>query len=240
VSGWWPLTSLERLVQPETDPISLMLIVAALGLLLVYFVVDILEGEQQAKTVYRVKLGLIYGIIGLLVFGKTILLINLRHLGGPLSYAHDGGVIQTEITVDYFLNGLNPYVEDYVNTPMAEWGFDEYRTALYHYPYLPWTFVFSAPFYLLSRALTGWFDQRMVYLPLFALTLILAQRLVQQPREKLVTLAMIGLNPMLAVSVIFGEAWLAPANPQPGFWFLSGCFTCCATAGARSYGHRPR
>ena len=36
--------------------------------------------------------------------------------------------------------------------PMAEWGIDEFRTALYHYPYLPWTFLFSAPFKLLSDA----------------------------------------------------------------------------------------
>jgi hypothetical protein len=100
---------------------------------------------------------------------------------------------------------------------MAEWGFDEYRTALYHYPYLPWTFVFSAPFYLLSRALIGWFDQRMVYLPLFVLTLILAQRLVQQPREKLVALALIGLNPILAVSMIFGEN-----DPFVLFWIVLG------------------
>jgi hypothetical protein len=126
-------------------------------------------------------------------------------------------VIQTEITIDYFLNGLNPYVEDYVNTPMAEWGFDEYRTALYHYPYLPWTFVFSAPFYLLSHMVIGWFDQRMIYLPLFALTLILAQRLVQQPREKLITLALIGLNPILAVSMIFGEN-----DPFVLFWIVLG------------------
>lgn len=228
VAGWWPAASLDRLAHPETDPVSLMLIVAAMGLLVVYGVVDSFEEERRAKTIYRMKLALIYGIITLLVFGKTILLINLRHLSGPASYAHDGGVIQTEATIDYFLNGLNPYVEDYVDTPMAEWGFGEYRTALYHYPYLPWTFVFSAPFYLLSRGLLGWFDQRMVYLPLFALTLVLTQWLVGERRGKLIALALVGLNPILAVSVIFGEN-----DPFVFFWIVLALWLVRSTHSGR-------
>jgi hypothetical protein len=195
----------------------MLLIVAAFGLLAIYWVVDVLGEERQAKTVYYLKLGLVYGLIILLVFGKTILLINLRHLSGPASYAHDGGVIQTEATIDYFLSGRNPYVEDYTKTPMAEWGFNEYRTALYHYPYLPWTFVFSAPFYLLSRTLLGWFDERMVYLLLFALTLALVHRLVWPPREKVMALALVGLNPLLGLSLIFGEN-----DPFVLFWLVLG------------------
>ncbi|MCK6624912.1 MAG: hypothetical protein L6R45_07020 [Anaerolineae bacterium] len=228
VAGWWPATSLDRLAHPETDPVSLMLIVTAFGLLVVYGVVDSFEEERRAKTIYRLKLALIYGIIALLVFGKTILLINLRHLSGPASYAHDGGVIQTEATIAYFLQGLNPYVEDYVDTPMAEWGFDEYRTALYHYPYLPWTFIFSAPFYLLSRGLLGWFDERMVYLLLFALTLVLTQQLVGGRREKLIALALVGLNPILAVSVIFGEN-----DPFVFFWIVLALWLVGSTSPGR-------
>jgi hypothetical protein len=215
VDGWWPAWSLDLLAHPETDPVSMMLIVTAFGLLAIYLIVDFFSQDQSVN--HRLQLGLIYAIIIVLVFGKTILLINLRHLRGPVSYAHDGGVIQTEITVDYFLQGVNPYVEDYVNTPMAEWGYADYRTALYHYPYLPWTFIFSTPFYLLSRSLIGWFDQRMVYLFLFALVLILTPGLVQPPREQRLTLAVMGLNPILGVSIIFGEndlfvlAWIVLA-----------------------------
>lgn len=205
VEGWWPAWSLDLLAHPETDPVSMMLIVTAFGLLLLYLFVDIFGDEQRAHTTHQLKLILIYGIIGLLVIGKTILLINLRQIRGPVSYAHDGGVIQTEVTIDYFLQGLNPYVEDYVDTPMAEWGYAEYRTALFHYPYLPWTFVFSTPLYLLSQVLIGWFDERMVYLLLFVLTLVLVQQLVSRPQEQRLALAIVGLNPILAVSLILGE-----------------------------------
>ncbi|MEW5960352.1 MAG: hypothetical protein AB1801_21710 [Chloroflexota bacterium] len=216
VEGWWPAWSLDLLAHPETDPVSLILIATALGLLAVYLLVDVL-GARQAQLAHRLKLWLVYGIIGLLVVGKTSLFINLRHLAGPASYAHDGGVIQTEAAIDYFLRGLNPYVEDYVNTPMAEWGFSEYRTALYHYPYLPWTFIFSAPFYLLSQAAAGWFDERLVYLLLFVATLFLAQKLTQPSPEQLIAVAVLGLNPIGGVSLIFGEndpfvlAWLVLA-----------------------------
>jgi hypothetical protein len=239
VSNWWPAASLERLAHPQTDPVSMMLIVASIGLLIVYLLLDQIETapatsevgnppkpgragdsgatSSRAQTVHRLKLIVIYGIIALLVFGKTALLIGLRHQRGPASYTHDGGVIQTEATIDYFLAGLNPYAEDYVNTPLAEWGFSEYRTALYHYPYLPWTFIFSTPFYLLSTAWLGWFDQRLVYLVLFALSLALAQTMVRRPRDRRLAVAIIGLNPIMASDVIFGQN-----DSFVLFWILLG------------------
>ncbi len=217
VGGWWPAWSLELLAHPESDPVSMLLIVTGFGLLILYLLVDIFSDKPEARTPHRLKLVLLYSIIALLIIGKTLLVINLRQIRGPASYAHDGGVIQTEVTIDYFLQGLNPYVEDYVDTPMAEWGFSEYRTALYHYPYLPWTFIVSAPVQLSSQTMIGWFDERMVYLILFVLTLILVPKLVQRPQAQLIALAVVGLNPIGGVSIIFGEndpfvfAWIVLA-----------------------------
>ena len=91
----------------------------------------------------RIKWVLLAGLILVTVALPTVELMLLRAQSGPASYTHDGGVIQTEATIRYMLEGKNPYVEEYVDTPMAEWGFGAYRTALYHYPYLPWTFLFQ-------------------------------------------------------------------------------------------------
>ena len=241
VQGWWPAWSLDLLAHPETDPVSMLLIVTAFGLLLLYALVDTFSRNANARVPHRLKLGILYGIIAMLIVGKTVLLINLRQLRVPASYSHDGGVIQTEVAIDYFLNGLNPYVEDYVDTPMAQWGFSDYRTALYHYPYLPWTFIFSTPFHLLSRVALGWFDQRLVYLFLFGLTLVLVPLLVRRPRERLIALAVIGLNPIAGVSLIFGEndpfvfAWIVlalwlvkPRRREPG---LVRCLLASAAFG---------
>jgi hypothetical protein len=215
IEGWWPAWSLDRLAHPQTDPVTTVLVAAAFGLFALYLLIDIFRSDDDDRGQFRLKLALIYGIIILLVFGKTWLMINLRHQNGLASYAHDGGVIQTETTIDYFLSGLNPYVEDYVDTPMAEWGLNEYRTALYHYPYLPWTFIFAAPFYLVSTIWPGWFDMRFVYLLLFGLTLLLAQSLAKTTRSKLILVALIGLNPISGVNIIFGVN-----DPFVFFWVV--------------------
>ncbi len=189
--------------QQLVDPIALLLIAAALACLLGYLVIDELVSADHAR--HRLKLGFIWLIVIITVILPSLKLVLLRQQSGPASYSHDGGVIQTEATIDYFLQGRNPYIEDYVNTPMAEWGLNEFRTALYHYPYLPWTFIFSTPFKLLSTALIGWYDQRFVYLLLFIVTLALLPRLAQRSDRALLLVMVIGLNPVMGSDLIYGQ-----------------------------------
>jgi hypothetical protein len=189
--------------QQVVDPIGLLLIVAAIGCLLIYLLVD--EFVHHERSRYWVKLTLIWAIVLLTICAPSLKLVLLRQGSGPASYSHDGGVIQTEAAVDFMLHGRNPYVEDYTATPMAEWGINEFRTALYHYPYLPWTFLLSAPFKLLSVALIGWYDQRFVYLLLFAATLLLLPGLARSRTNRLLLVMLIGLNPIMGSDVIYGQ-----------------------------------
>lgn len=199
-----PDKSLELLHDWLVDPYSLLLIALVFGALAAYVVLDAVRDGLNDEQVWRAKLALVWLIVISTVVAQSVLLILLRQATGPASYTHDGGVIQTEEALKYALNVRNPYVEDYVNTPMAEWGLD-YKTALYHYPYLPWTFLFSIPFYLVSQAVLGWYDQRFVYLLLFILTLLLASRLTQKQADKLGLVMVLGLNPIMGVDVIFGQ-----------------------------------
>jgi len=189
--------------QQFIDPVGLLLIVAALGCLLAYLLVHEFVAAERSR--YWTRLLLIWAIVLLTVFASSAKLALLRRESGPASYSHDGGVIQTEATIDYLFEGRNPYVEDYVATPMAEWGINEFRTALYHYPYLPWTFLFSAPFRLLADRTIGWYDQRFVYLFLFALTLLLAPGLARRTESKLLLVMIIGLNPIMGSDLIYGQ-----------------------------------
>ena len=229
------------------DPIGLVLQALTLGWLLGYLVVD-LTPTSRWRT--RAKWVLLIAILVTALFLPTAKLIMLRQGSGPASYTHDGGVIQTEATIQFLLSGKNPYIEDYTATPMAEWGFGRYRTALYHYPYLPWTFVFSAPFYLLGQAV-GFYDQRIVYLLLLAVALALAPRLVQGERNQLALVACLGLNPIMALDVLFGvndsfvlcwmifslvcwRQWqthpILPASNRRIIWFSALCFgLACAS-----------
>ena len=186
---------------PPVDPIGLLLVAATLAGLLGYLVADLLPFPRWRL---RAKWCFLISILLTALFLPTGKLILLRQGSGPASYTHDGGVIQTEAAIQFVWQGKNPYVEDYTKTPMAEWGFSKFRTALYHYPYLPWTFLFSAPFYWLGQW-GGFYDQRLVYLLLLAVALALAPRLVTGERNQLALVACLGLNPILALDVIFGQ-----------------------------------
>jgi len=196
------------------DPLALLLIALSFAALALYLIVDGLRTRLPASLTTRLKWCLLIVIVLAAVAAPTFKLILLRQGSGPASYSHDGGVIQTEATIQFFLAGQNPYQADYTKTPMAEWGFDEYRTALYHYPYLPWTFVFSTPWYLLSQAVLGWYDQRFVYLALFLLMLALIPGLARRAgagdqtaagSPALALTALLALNPIMANDVIFGQ-----------------------------------
>ena len=199
-----PKQAMDLLAQQGwTDPIGLLLIVAALACMLAYLLVS--EFVRAERSRYRARLALIWAIVLLAVCAPSVKLALLRQQSGPASYSHDGGVIQTEATIDFLLEGRNPYVENYLDTPMAEWGKSEFRTALYHYPYLPWTFLFSAPFKVLASEIFGWYDQRFVYLLLFILTLLLLPRLAPERTSKLLLVMLIGLNPMMGSDLIYGQ-----------------------------------
>jgi hypothetical protein len=183
------------------DPIGLLLNALALGCLGVYLVADLARpGRLRRALQWAALIGVLLSAL-YLPAGKLIL---LRQQSGPASYTHDGGVIQTEAATRFLLEGRNPYVEDYVDTPMAEWGFGDFRTALYHYPYLPWTFLFSAPFYLLGQA-AGFYDQRILYLLLMAVALALVPRLAAQPMARRTLVIGLGLNPVMSLDLIFGQ-----------------------------------
>ncbi len=195
------------------EPIGLLLNALALAAMIAYALLDLASSGPSRTRAKQWALGAIILAAAVRPTGK---LMPLRDANGPASYTHDGGVIQTEATIRYLSAGKNPNTEHYTATPMAEWGCSKYRTALYHYPYLPWTFVFSAPFYLLGQLL-GFYDQRVVYLLLLVALLWGACRLTTEPTARLALVAALALNPILALDLIFGQndlfvlAWIVLA-----------------------------
>lgn len=183
------------------EPIGLLLYAITIALTILYGLIDL---ALRDRWQWRLKWIVLGGILLTALYLPTVKLMLLDTQGPRGSYSHDGGVLQTEATIDFLLQGKNPYREDYTATPLATWGHPDFRTALYHYPYLPWTFLFSAPFYLLGNAL-GFYDQRIVYLLLFTVALLLLPRLATTPRHRLALVALIGLNPLMALDIMFGQ-----------------------------------
>jgi len=186
-----------------TDPVSLLLIATTFSLLAAYLALDALAQRLPETRSHQLKIGLIVALVGSTVVAQSLYLVALRQATGPASFTHDGGVIQTEAALDMLLAGENPYTEDYLDTPLAEWGLDK-RTALYHYPYLPWTLISSLPAKILADAAIGWYDQRLVYLALFALTLALLPGLAADRTAARLLLMVVALNPIMGNDIIFG------------------------------------
>jgi len=203
-----------------TDPISLLLITLTFTLLGIYLLVDAFRARLSQRTAFGLKLILVLGIVTTTVVAQSSYLVLMRHATGPAAFAHDGGVIQTEEAVNMFLQGRNPYTEDYLDTPVAEWGLEQ-RTALYHYPYLPWTFVASAPAKVVFDRWLGWYDQRFLYLALFALTMVLLPQLAATYGDALLLTMIVGLNPIMGSDIIFGmnDSFVLPWLVL-GIWLL--------------------
>jgi len=127
LSALLPDKSLEVLHDWLVDPYSLLPIAIVFGGLVIYVILDVLRDRFTEVTVQWAKLALVWLIVVSTVVAQSVLLILLRQATGPASYTHDGGVIQTEEALKYVLAGKNPYIEDYVNTPMAEWAWTTRR-----------------------------------------------------------------------------------------------------------------
>ena len=222
LGSWLPSGAAEAFGPWYGDPLFLLLTAFGLFAFLGYILLDLFKERISAKTLFVGKYLLLLSIILITVIFPSLKLSILRHENLPQSYCHDGGVIQTEAAIDFFLEGKNPYSEDYRDTPMANWGFEQFRSALDHYPYLPATFILSAPFKLVAEAVWGWYDQRFTYLIFFILTLFLVAGLTRDRPDDLLGLTMfIGLNPIMGLDITFGQndsfvlTWLVLSA-----WFL--------------------
>lgn len=197
---------------------SVVSVTDALGSLLVlltgcYLLLDVVSRRGNSgvssRAVYRVKLTIVLLAASVAVVVPAISMVVLRQSTSPEKQIHDGA-LQTELAMEYLLQGRNPYAEDYRGTPLATWAWDTAaegtaeNPALDHNAYLPFTFVFSIPFYALLKNSVAWYDQRLVYLPLFFCTFVpLARHAVQQER-KLGLLTLFGLNLFLAPYTAWG------------------------------------
>ena len=154
------------------------------------------QPRTRDRLLFSARLLIVTFIVLIAAIEPTGSNILLRRIDGPGMDAQDG-MIQTEEAIKFLLHGKNPYTENYLNTPMADSRRNqppETLVALYHNPYLPFLFFGSMPFYFLSQATIGWFDERFVYVLLFMGTLLLLQQLVERQRDRLILLMLFGLN----------------------------------------------
>ncbi len=159
------------------------------------------------RRLFDLKLTLVLLAIFLVVVLPAISWMFMRQVTAPWQYIHDGA-IQIEESINLILQGKNPYTENYLGTPLAQWEYVEEEPAenpaLYHNAYLPFIFLFSTPFYIVAKHVTGWYDQRLVYLLLFVCTLWPLMQHAGDQTRKLALLIVFGLNFFAVSYIIWG------------------------------------
>lgn len=142
-----------------------------------------------------------YAALATIVLGITLLslidMLSGRLQPGAHHHIHDGA-LQVEEAAHFFLAGQNPYVMDYDQTALADWGFNfrgvTTHPALYHYIYLPLSFMLTAPFLALSEWAFGWFDIRLIFGAFWAGSLALCFYVTKKETRRMLLLITIGLS----------------------------------------------
>ena len=142
-------------------------------------------------------------ILAVFVVLPTIASIVLRETGKPYTYIHDGAIMIEEAGRK-LLHGQNPYVADYLDTPLFYWPMVN-NPALYHLTYFPSLFLVTTPFVWLFDRIGIFWDQRYLYLPAFVATCAVVPLLVRGAAQRLSLAALVGLNPQLFPFVVEGR-----------------------------------
>ena len=195
-----------------TTPALALYAAAVMGLLVLYALVDAYTDGWRgadgalalARRSWRLRLALMGGLLALVVAWPEAQAMLVRHATHPWYAVHDTAM-QVEEAIKFLLAGKDYYAQTYLRTPMAHWYSPGMDAALYHTDRPPFGIVASAPFYLLGQKLFGFFDERMVYLPLLALCALLLLRL-PAPREwRLALVAAALLNPFFVPTLVYGQ-----------------------------------
>lgn len=172
-------------------PFRLLIRTITLLVIMVWLVMDIAGKGSRLKN-YLVMI-----LIALHVVIPTMMMIQSRLAADNHSLAHDGGTIQIEESMKMVLAGKNPYAETFHGTPLENWrGFS--NNIIYHVPYMPGAFLYSTPFFLIADSLLGQYDQRILHLALFALSLVMIASLVPAGSARRSAWLVFALNPFFA------------------------------------------
>jgi len=142
-------------------------------------------------------------IVAVFVIIPTLASILLRETGKPYTYIHDGALM-IEWAARKLLLGQNPYVADYLDTPLYYWPMVN-NPALYHLTYFPFLFLITTPFVWLFDKVGLFWDQRYLYLPAYIAALAVVPLLARRVDNRLALVGLVALNPQLFPFVVEGR-----------------------------------
>ncbi len=178
-------------------PFKLLLRTITLCIVILWIIVDI------KKKHINLKIALALLLIVLHVLIPSIMMIQARLATENHALAHDGGTIQIEESMKMVLKGKNPYTETFHGTPLENWrGFS--NNVVYHVPYMPGAFIYSIPAYIFVDTFWNHYDQRILHLILFVVSLVLIGLVSSSSEKCLITWMVFALNPFAAKYLALG------------------------------------
>ncbi|MFA6525149.1 MAG: glycosyltransferase 87 family protein [Patescibacteria group bacterium] len=178
-----------------------------------YLLLDIMPRVKE-DIIKSMKVVLLILLMMILIIIPVVSNMYNRVAGDPRALYHDG-IVQTEEAIKFLFAGKNFYTEDYTNTPVADWSEGKIselisretivNPAIYHNIYLPFYVLVSAPFYWVSHAMFGWYDQRIVLLLALAGVILLLFKKGGTSEKTLFVTALFALNPMFLRFFIEGR-----------------------------------
>lgn len=169
--------------------------------LLVFLGLTVGLSAADDRRLLRLRSGVPLG----LALAWPVLLLTVSIFTTPNTHLHDE-LLLTEVALDGLVVGVNPYDRTYDGTIVDDWfGHASqlgYANGVYpgrdHYVYAPGLLLISLPVYGSVRLFGDWYDQRLVYLLVYILLLLVAARSVaRQPHGEALTIAF-GLGPWFA------------------------------------------
>jgi len=197
-------STLRQVSRWDGEVVRTVLAVGAVATLLLFLTAALALPGGVARRSYRAWKRATLAALAVLILALPIADRAWQRFAGghQLQFAHDGGVIQTEESARFLLRGVNPYAADFSRTPLAGVAIPG---ILRHNPYLPASFLLPAPLIALADALGVPFDQRLVYLLLYAAGVWLAPLAFRHRGAGELAQTAFALNPLVVPYMVVGR-----------------------------------
>ena len=193
----------------SANVVGALMLLCALSYLMVSVVAFALHSTDRTEHLVNALYLVIIGVaICCFVVVPIVVFMIRRAQTAPSAFAQDS-LLQIEAAARFVLAGKDPYVVDYLGTPLADWGLSESglqtHSPLYHLVYTPLAFLLAVPGEAIIRPLTGWYDHRVMVLVCYLVNLVIIRRLAASPTAMRALVVVVGLNPLLLTSYTYGN-----------------------------------
>ncbi len=173
--------------------------------LLFYALLDIRKLKE--KIYEKTKNITLWALILTVLFSSFGASIIVRHNTHPIYQVHDI-LVQQEIALRFFLDGKNPYAENYFGTVLEDWHYSDtdVNPALYHFVMQPFYLLFALPFSVLSGSILGYFDGRIPLVFLLLVSLSVAFKLLRDGERRRSFMLLLGFNPLMILYTLEGRS----------------------------------